>query len=117
MHVVWDWNGTLFDDLRLVDAAENYAKKKEAFLQLIRELPPGLTQVALHPAVESDALKRISPDWQQRVWDAQLLADSEVQTALKGEGIVITDWREIMSRYEGRPPQSDSSTSSNSAIP
>ena len=95
------------DDLRMVAPAESYEAKKQAFLTLLRELPPGLTQIALHPAVESEGLKRILPDWQQRVWDAQLLGDDAVRAALRGEGVVLTDWREIMRRFDGRPSPSD----------
>jgi predicted glycoside hydrolase/deacetylase ChbG (UPF0249 family) len=91
------------DDLRFVGDAESYETKKQAFLKTLRELSPGITQIAFHPAVESDALKRITPDWQQRVWDAQLLADPEVKQALESSGIIVTNWRELMQRFEGNP--------------
>jgi predicted glycoside hydrolase/deacetylase ChbG (UPF0249 family) len=98
------------DDLRFVAPADSFAEKKRTFLQMLRELPPGLTQIAIHPAIESDALKRIATDWQQRVWDAQLLADEEVRAALRAEGFTQTNWREIMGRFEGRPNQTDGPT-------
>ena len=91
------------DDLRFVGAAETYDEKKQAFLKMLVELKPGITQIAFHPAVESSALPRITRDAQQRVWDNQLFEDAEVRTALAADGIVITDWREIMRRFEGRP--------------
>lgn len=91
------------DDLHFVGDAESYAAKKQAFLDMLSKLSPGLTQIAFHPAIESDALKQITPRWQQRVWDAQLMADDEVRQALEAEGVVLTDWREIMQRFEGRP--------------
>jgi hypothetical protein len=91
------------DDLRMVPPTDTFEGKKRAFLALLRELSPGLTQIALHPAGDSEALKRITPDWQQRIWDAQLVADADVQAVLRGEGVVLTNWREIMNRFEGRP--------------
>ncbi len=91
------------DDLRFVRDAESYEAKKKAFLEMLAQLSPGITQIAFQPADESDALKRITPGWQQRVWDAQLMADEDVRRALQAEGIVLTDWREIMRRFEGRP--------------
>lgn len=91
------------DDLRMVAPAESYAAKKAAFLQMLRDLSPGLTQIALHPADDSPALRRMAPDWQQRVWDAQLMADDDVRSALRSEGVELTSWREIMLRFEGRP--------------
>jgi predicted glycoside hydrolase/deacetylase ChbG (UPF0249 family) len=91
------------DDLRILPPADDYQAKKEAFVAMIRDLPPGLTQIALQPAVESEALKRIVPDWQQRIWAEKLFADADIQGVLHDEKVIITDWREIMSRFEGRP--------------
>jgi predicted glycoside hydrolase/deacetylase ChbG (UPF0249 family) len=91
------------DDLQWIADADSYAAKKQAFLELLGKMEPGITQIAFHPATASDALSRITPDAEQRVWDAELMADDEVQQALRTEGIVLTDWREIMRRFEGRP--------------
>ncbi len=71
------------DDLRRVAPAESYDAKKQAFLTMLHDLPPGITQIAVFPAVESDSVKRILPDWQQRVWDNQLMSDDAVRKALQ----------------------------------
>lgn len=92
------------DDLRIVQPAESYEAKKQQFIEMVQGLPPGLTQVAFRPAVESEALKQIMDDWQQRVWDLQLMQDPEVRAALVAEGVILTDWRELMDRFEGRTP-------------
>jgi predicted glycoside hydrolase/deacetylase ChbG (UPF0249 family) len=91
------------DDLRIVERADSYEAKKQSFIKMVRELPPGITQIAFQPAVESEALKRIAGDWQQRVWEAQLMMDEEVRAVLASESIIMTDWRELMDRFEGRP--------------
>jgi hypothetical protein len=91
------------DDLHFVRDAESYEAKKKDFLEMLAQLSPGITQIAFHPAVESDALKQITPGWQQRVWNAQLMEDPEVVQALESKDVVLTDWREIMQRFDGRP--------------
>lgn len=94
------------DALRFVPDADSYEAKKQALLALIRDLPPGLTQIELRPASASDALPHMVDDAQQRIWDAQMLADAEVLEALRAEGIVTTNWREVMRRFAGaRPPK------------
>jgi predicted glycoside hydrolase/deacetylase ChbG (UPF0249 family) len=93
------------DDVRYVGPAESYDAKKQAFLKMLAELPPGITQISFRPAVESDALSSITDDAQQRVWDAELLADEEVRQALAADGVVLTDWREIMRRFDGQPAE------------
>jgi YdjC-like protein len=95
------------DDLRFVGPADSFEAKKTAFLKLLRDLAPGITQIAFSPASASDALTRIVPTAQQSVWNAQLLDDEEVRAALKADGIVITNWREIMRRFDGRPELSE----------
>jgi len=91
------------DDLRFLGPADGYDAKKESFLQLLADTSPGITQIAFAPAIESDALPRIVPNADQRVWNAQLFADEEVRQALTAESVILTDWREIMRRFEGRP--------------
>jgi predicted glycoside hydrolase/deacetylase ChbG (UPF0249 family) len=89
------------DDLQFSPVAKTYEAKREKLLEMIKSLPPGLTQITFRPAVGGDALKQFDPDWQQRVWDAQLLADPEVQKILKQDQIELTNWKEIMRRFDG----------------
>ncbi|MCC6491393.1 MAG: polysaccharide deacetylase family protein [Pirellulales bacterium] len=91
------------DDLKFIPPGESYEAKKAALLAMLDHLQPGITQMAFRPAVQSDALPQISEDWQQRVWDAQLMQDADVVAALKGGNIAVTDWRELMQRFEGSP--------------
>jgi hypothetical protein len=37
----------------------------------------------------------------------QLMTDEDVRAALSAEGVILTDWREIMQRFEGRPSLSE----------
>lgn len=92
------------DDIRLVPRGETYEEKRELFLKQLGELSPGITQFVARPAVDSPALRRMTTDAQQRTWDAQLLGDAEVKKYLSEQGIVLTNWREIMRRFEGENP-------------
>jgi hypothetical protein len=105
------------DDLRFVAPADGFQAKKQAFLQLLGELAPGITQIAFAPAEASDALPRIVPNAQQRIWNAELMADEQVRAALATEGVVLTDWREIMQRFDGRPALSEAKPAATSAQP
>lgn len=98
------------DDLRFLGNDSSYDAKKQAFLKLLAELQPGITQIAFAPAIESAALPRIVPNADERVWNARLFADDEVRQALANHDVIVTDWREIMRRFEGRPELSESSS-------
>lgn len=89
------------DDVHFVPHGASYQEKREQFHELVKSLPPGLTQINLELATESDALKRITDDWQQRVWNARLIKDPDVRAFLTQEGVVLTNWKEIMRRFEG----------------
>jgi len=92
------------DDLQFVRPAESYEEFRSSFVEQIQELPPGLTQVSFQPAIESDELKRVAPDWQQRVWTMQLMQDPEVLALLTGDEVILTSWQEVMERYTGNAP-------------
>lgn len=95
------------DDLQIAPDGNTFEEKRDLFCDLLRTMPPGLTLIMIRPAVETEGLKQLSPDWQQRVWDAQLLSDDTVKAVFAEQQVVFTNWREIMRRFEGVPEQVD----------
>ncbi len=88
------------DNFTSAPKADTYEEKVGAFKDLIKSLQPGLTEIIFHPAVESAQLKSITGSWQQRVWEAKMFADPELIQFFKDEGIIFTNWKEIMERFE-----------------
>lgn len=80
--------------------AKTYEGKVSAFKDLIKSLRPGITEIIFHPSVESDQLKTITNSWQQRVWEAKMFADPDLIQFFKDEGIIFTNWKEIMTRHK-----------------
>jgi predicted glycoside hydrolase/deacetylase ChbG (UPF0249 family) len=87
------------DNFTSVAAGPTYEKKRTDFLAMVKALKPGLTEIIFHPSVETENLKTITNSWQQRVWEAQLFSDPVVIEFFKSEGIIITNWKEIMKRF------------------
>lgn len=100
IELIADYPLPKLDHLHFVPEAESYEDTRAAFLEMIRGLPPGLTQIISGPAEQSPGIERITPNWQHRVWEAQLLSDDQVQQFLADEGILLTNWIEIMHRFE-----------------
>jgi hypothetical protein len=92
------------DDLQLAPYGETYEQTLEKMCALVKSLKPGLTEIVCQPSVESDGLKRLTPEWQNRVWMRQVLSDPVFLQTLKDEQIALTNWREIMRRFEGAGP-------------
>ncbi len=110
------------DELQIAPDGETYEAKRAALLEMISQLPPGLSEIYFRPAEESGALKRLTPRWQQMVWDRELLLDPVVRDHFAAQGIALTDWREVMQRFEGTlPPEAqeavDAKDTNEDAIP
>lgn len=79
---------------------KTYEDKVQKFKDLIHSLPPGLTEIIFHPSELTDNLKSITNSWQQRVWEAEMFADPDLQAFFAAEGLVFTNWKEIMKRFK-----------------
>lgn len=90
--------------------ASTYEEKIKKFKQLIRSLKPGLTEIIFHPSIETDNLKSITNSWQQRVWEAKMFSDTGLQSFFKSEGIIFTNWKEIMTRYQNTNKKNNTAT-------
>jgi hypothetical protein len=86
------------DDFHSVASGKTYEEKRQKLFDQVRELPPGLHEIIYHPSVETEGLKQITGSWQQRVWEDRLLSDPLVQQFWKDQGIVVTDWKEVLKR-------------------
>ena len=58
---------------------------RHTFLELVADLEPGITEVTLHPAIDTSELRAVTPDWSTRVTDHILLVDE------RGLGQVVAD--------------------------
>lgn len=87
------------DNFTSAPNGKTYEEKVGNFQLLIKSLPPGLTEIIFHPSVESEQLKSITNSWQQRVWEAKMFSDPDLITFFEKEGIIFTNWKEIMQRF------------------
>ncbi len=90
------------DDFFAAPKGATYSEKKQNFYDLVESLKPGITEIIFHPSVETENLKKITNSWQQRVWEAQLFSDPEVIQFFKDEGVLFTNWKEMMTRFKER---------------
>ncbi len=90
------------DDFDSVVEGKTYEGKRDAFFTQIKELRPGITELIFHPSILTDGLKHITGTWQQRAWEAEMFSDPVVKEFLASEGIIFTNWKEMMQRWEER---------------
>jgi len=92
----------MLDDFGAVGEGKTYEEKKEVFYKQIRDLRPGITELIFHPSIMTEGLKHITGTSQQRAWEAQMFSDPEVKQFLEREGILFTNWKDMMKRHEER---------------
>ena len=70
--------------------------KPSHFARLLRELPPGLSEWAVHPSVGDAEAQALEPEtWRIRRADYDYLISDEARVVIEEEGIVLLDFRAL----------------------
>lgn len=78
-----------------VEEGETYDSFKKMLVKKVYELPEGISETYIHPAVEDDELKRFLPSWPKRVWEHRLMLDDDFSYALRDAKVSLTTYRSI----------------------
>ncbi len=74
----------------------NTAGKAARYTQLLRALPAGLSEWAVHPSLGDAEAQAMEPEtWQVRKADFDFLISHEARAVLEEEGIVLVDYRAL----------------------
>ena len=92
------------DDFNSTTDGKSYEDKKEKFFVLVRSLSPGLNEIIFHPSIPTEGLKHITGSWQQRAWESQMFSDPQVIAFLERQGVLFSNWKEIMRRFDAKDP-------------
>ena len=87
-----DWT----DDLR-----QSYERYRETILKIWTDIPEGITETFVHPALETDELKSIVGPWRDRVWEYRLMKDPYTHEYLKAHGVELISYRDL-ERIKGK---------------
>lgn len=85
------------DDHEILDSFRlEIADKSARYAQMLRDLPPGLTEWAVHPGLGNAELQAIDPEtWSVRQTDFDFLMSQETQQIIKQEGIILLSYRPL----------------------
>jgi predicted glycoside hydrolase/deacetylase ChbG (UPF0249 family) len=83
-------------DHRFLDSfALDLDDKAARYAELLRGLPPGLSEWAVHPAIGDPASRGMDGGWRVRQTDYEFLTSPQAREIVQREGIVIIGYREI----------------------
>jgi hypothetical protein len=67
---------------------------------MLRDLPPGLNEWAVHPALGTEEWQAIEPTgWQVRQSDHAFLTSPQAREVLDHEGITVIDYRPLQQAW------------------
>ena len=74
---------------------KSYDEKKKYFIELIKNLPEGISEVHIHPSIDSEEIRNLNPTWQERVLEFEIMKDNEVLESFRKYGVEIVTYRDI----------------------
>jgi predicted glycoside hydrolase/deacetylase ChbG (UPF0249 family) len=75
-------------------------EKKAQFVDILRNLHPGVTELIVHPTETGDHFTKISESSSTRQADLDVMIDPEIRQIIEEEGIILTTWRELKQRRD-----------------
>ncbi len=87
----------LFPDWTRELSEGGYEHYRKEILRQWTSIPEGVTETFLDPALETDELKAITPNWFQRVWEYTLMNDPATHAFLAEQGVTMISYRDLVS--------------------
>ena len=76
------------------------AGKTSRFVRMLRDLPAGLSEWAVHPGMGTAEARAIDGWWAKRAADLRFLVSREARDAIAAEGIVLLDYRALQAIWD-----------------
>ncbi|MEU4540005.1 polysaccharide deacetylase family protein [Streptosporangium sp. NPDC023825] len=73
--------------------------KAARYAELLRDLPAGLSEWAVHPGLGNEESRAIDGGWRVRRTDYEFLTSPEARELLRREGIVVIDYRALQQAW------------------
>ena len=70
----------------------SYEQLKNFYLNAVRNVDEGVTELFMHPSEENSTYRLITPEWQKRIWEYRFLLDDELQKLISQENIKLVSW-------------------------
>jgi hypothetical protein len=86
------------DDLVMLDRDATPEKQKQFYLDALRDLRPGITQIIIHCGIDDAELQSTSYSHARRDGDRRIFEDPDIRKAIDANDIRLLTWREIGQR-------------------
>jgi len=91
--------GILFPDRLIIGQRKEGESLRDYYKRILRNLPRGVNELFIHPALPSDEMKNIAGSWRERAEDYILFReDEEMRRIINEEGIKLIGYRVLRER-------------------
>ena len=73
----------------------SYDEKKDAFINMLKNLPEGISEVHIHPSIDSEEIRKINPTWKERVLEYSFMMDDEIEHEINKNNIKLITYKDI----------------------
>lgn len=92
----------VLDGLLAIPDGTPVAEMKEAYKKLIAEVQPGLYEIILHLADESEEYRAITGSYPRRLEEFKIFTDPEMKKFIEEQGVILIGWKELYPLWKGR---------------
>ena len=75
----------------------SFNERENQYFQTIRQIPPGVSQVIIHPGYDDEELNRLTGNGKFRNDDRVIFSDSKIKKLIGEEKINLINWKEFTS--------------------
>jgi predicted glycoside hydrolase/deacetylase ChbG (UPF0249 family) len=101
---IWNAGLPVLDDLHTGSYGWKAEEKTANFLELLKELKPGVTEILFHASIPTEDFPLITSSSPSRLADARALTDSAVKKLIQERGIILSTWKELKERRKKAGP-------------
>lgn len=85
----------VLDKIVQIYSGDDLAEREKKYLEAIERIPPGVTQLIIHSAMEGPELQAITTSHARRDQDRELFSRPEIRQRILDQGIELTSWKEL----------------------
>jgi len=85
----------LLDGLAQFYGGDSHEQRLENYVQTIKTLPPGVSELIIHCGVDDDELRHVTNSAARRDGDRRIFTDPDIARLIEDEGIRLITWKQF----------------------